>query len=130
MNQPNSYISYYWVFTGIRLGNYGTQPMAFPVNPRRASPPALIPLLFPGEAKLIASEDRVPTPVMATVVSTFLVLAGVWLSAAGLTSFGAAAWAWLREEDVQACAADGAAIGFIYGIPVTACAAVMLACGI
>lgn len=75
-------------------------------------------------------EARLPALATGAVVNTFLTLSGVWLSAAGLSSGMAAAWALWRDENVSTAAADGAAIGFIYGIPVTACAAIMLLLGI
>ncbi|HEU5142119.1 MAG TPA: hypothetical protein VFU04_03065 [Solirubrobacterales bacterium] len=68
--------------------------------------------------------------VPATVAGWYTLLGGVWLTTTGLCSGAAAAWAWWRSEDVSTAAGDGAAIGFIYGIPVTICAAIMLILGI
>lgn len=96
-------------------------PVGLPVNPGHARLPIAVSAQVDKRVRLVAS---------ATIVTVFLQLAGVWLSSIGLASGAAAAWAWWREEDVQASAANGAAIGFIYGIPVTACAAIMLVCRI
>jgi hypothetical protein len=58
----------------------------------------------------------------------FLEVAGVLLASMGIFSGAAAAWAWLRDdENVGEAAARGLGAGFIFGIPLTIGAIVVLA---
>lgn len=83
-----------------------------------------------GGASLGLYAHRLPIPARASIVAGSLQLGSIWLTSVGLSSGAAAAWALLTGGDVQASAADGAALGFIGGLPITACAALMLLFGL
>jgi hypothetical protein len=62
----------------------------------------------------------------ASIFTAPLELAAVWGIAVTVGSGTAGAWAWWTGADVGSSLEDGFVAGFLYGIPVTICAAIAM----
>lgn len=62
----------------------------------------------------------------ASLLTAPLEIAGVWLASMGIGTGVWAAWGYWTGGDVSAWAADGLALGCVFGVPLTICATIAL----